>query len=321
MRTLIRLGLCLGMLLALAVSSASAETYPDRPVKVIVPFAPAGLTDVIARIVTEKLTLRLGERFYVENRGGASGNIGTATVAAAEPDGHTLLFTASGLVVNPSLFANVPYDPVRDFAPISLVAVSPNVITVHPSVPARSIKELIGLIKANPGKYTYATAGHLSGQLFRTSQGLELAPVQFRSAGPALQSTLGGHTPIAITALAPATPLIKEGGLRALMVTSASRVRALPEVPTPAESGLAGLETYTFTGLLAPAATPRAIVNLLHREIAELMAEPAIQARLDELGYQVVASSPDAFAERIKTELAHWAKVLRDAKIRPEGTQ
>src|SRR5262245_16142576 len=259
MKTVLPLGLVLGLLFC--VGAAQAQTYPNRPVKIIVPFAPAGLTDVIARIVADKLSANLGERFYVENRGGASGNTGTAAAAAAPPDGYTLLITASGLVVNPSLFASVPYDAVKDFAPISLIAVSPNVISVHPSVSAQSVTELISLIRANPGKYSYATAGHLTGDMFRVSQGLDLPAVRFSSAGPALQSTIGGHTPIAITALAPATPLIKEGKLRGLMVTSTKRVRTLPEVPTAAEVGLAGQETYTLTGLLAPAGTPKAIVD------------------------------------------------------------
>jgi tripartite-type tricarboxylate transporter receptor subunit TctC len=319
MTTLVRLALALGLLLC--AGAAFAQTYPDRPVKIVVPFAPAGLTDVVARIVAERLTSSLGQRFYVENRGGAAGNTGTAAVAAAPADGYTLLVTGSGLVVNPGLFANVPYDPVKDFAPISLIAVSPNVIAVHPSVPARSIQELIGLIRANPGTYNYASAGFLSGELFRTSQGLDLALVPFRSAGPALQSTIGGHTPIAITALAPATPHIKDGSLRGLLVTSAKRVRALPDVPTAAEAGLSGLETYTLTGMLAPAGTPRPIVDLLHREIARIVALPDVQQRLDDLGFEVVANSPEEFAARIGSELAHWAKIIRDAKIKPDGTQ
>jgi tripartite-type tricarboxylate transporter receptor subunit TctC len=318
MKTVLALGLVLGLLSGVG---ARAHAYPDRPVKVIVPFAPAGLTDVVARIVADRLSANLGERFYVENRGGASGNTGTAAAAAAPPDGYTLLITASGLVVNPSLFANVPYDAVKDFAPISLIAVSPNVISVHPSVPAQSVKELISLIKANPGKYTYATAGHLTGDMFRVSQGLDLPAVRFSSAGPALQSTAGGHTPIAITALAPATPLIREGNLRGLMVTSAKRVRSLPGVPTAAEAGLAGQETYTLAGLLAPAGTPNAIVDQLHAEIVKIMAMPDVQARLDDLGFEVIASSPDEFAARIKTELEWWDKAVRAAKIKPESTQ
>ncbi len=228
--------------------------------------------------------------------------------------------------MNPSLFAKVPYDPVKDFAPISLVAVSPNVLTVHPSVEAKTVKELVGLIKANPGKYSFASPGvgstpHLSGEIFRISQGIDLVMVQFTGAGPAIQNTVGGHTPIAVTALPPATPQIKDGKLRALMVTSEKRVSALPDVPTAAEAGLAGQEAYTLTGLLAPAGTPKAIVDLIHREIVKIVALPDVQKRLDDLGFEVVANSPDEFAAQIKTEMVKWAKVIRDANIKMDGAQ
>jgi tripartite-type tricarboxylate transporter receptor subunit TctC len=306
-----------------AANGAVAQTYPDRPVKVIVPFAPAGPTDVIARIVADKLSAGLGQQFVVENRAGAGGNIGTAAVAQSPADGYTLLVASTGLVVNPSLFAKVPYDPVKDFAPISLVAVSPNVLLVHPSVEARSVKELVSLIKANPGKYSYASAGagstpHLSGEMFRISQGLDLVVVQFGGAGPAIQNTVGGHTPIAVTALPPATPQIKDGKLRALMVTGEKRVSALPDVPTAAQAGLAGQEAYTITGLLAPAATPKAIVDLIHREVVKIVAMPDVQKRLDDLGFQVVANTPDEFAAQIRTEMEKWAKVIRDAGIKQQ---
>jgi len=217
MRRLARLAVALA--LTIGAGAASAQSYPDHPVKVIVPFAPAGPTDVIARIVADKLSASLGQQFYVENRAGAGGNIGTAAVAQSPADGYTLLVASTGLVVNPSLFAKVPYDPVKDFAPITLVAVSPNVLTVHPSVPAQSVKELVALVKANPGKYSFAAPGvgstpHLSGEMFRISQGIDLATVQFTGAGPAIQNTVGGHTPVAVTALPPAAPQIKDGLLR-----------------------------------------------------------------------------------------------------------
>jgi tripartite-type tricarboxylate transporter receptor subunit TctC len=309
---------------ALVVTGAAfAQTYPDRPVKVIVPFAPAGPTDVIARIVADKLSTNLGKQFYVENRAGAGGNTGTAAVAQSPADGYTLLVASTGLVVNPSLFAKVPYDPVKDFAPISLVAVSPNVLTVHPSVEAQTIKQLVALIKANPGKYSFAAPGvgstpHLSGEMFRISQGIDLATVQFTGAGPAIQNTVGGHTPVAVTALPPAAPQIKDGQLRALMVTSEKRVSTLPDVPTVAEAGLSGQEAYTLTGLLAPAGTPKAIVDLIHREVVKIVALPDVQKRLDDLGFQVVANSPAEFAAQIKTEMEKWAKVIRDANIKQQ---
>jgi tripartite-type tricarboxylate transporter receptor subunit TctC len=320
-KTLARLAIALAAMMS--AGAAFAQGYPDRPVKVIVPFAPAGPTDVIARIVADKLSASLGHQFYVENRAGAGGNIGTAAVAQSPADGYTLLVASTGLVVNPSLFAKVPYDPVKDFAPITLVAVSPNVLTVHPSVEAKTVKELVALVKANPGKYSFAAPGvgstpHLSGEMFRISQGIDMVTVQFTGAGPAIQNTVGGHTPVAVTALPPAAQQIKEGQLRALMVTSEKRVSALPDVPTAAEAGLAGQEAYTLTGLLAPAGTPKAIVDLLHAQIVKIVALPDVQKRLDDLGFQVVANSPADFAAQIKTEMEKWAKVIHDANIKQQ---
>jgi tripartite-type tricarboxylate transporter receptor subunit TctC len=314
------IGLCA---LTLA-GSAFAQSYPDRPVRIIVPFAPAGPTDVIARIVADKLSISLGKQFYVENRAGAGGNTGTAAVATSPADGYTLIVVSTGFVVNPSLFAKVPYDPVKDFAPITIVAVSPNVMTVHPSVPAKTVQELVTLIKANPGKYSFAAPGvgstpHLSGEIFRISQGIDMVTVQFTGAGPAIQNTVGGHTPIAFTAVPPAAPQIKDGKLRALVVTSEKRAPGFPDVPTVAEAGLTGQEAYTLTGILAPAATPREIIDLLHRETVKIVAQPDVQKRLDDLGFEVVANTPEQFAVRIKTELEKWAKVVRDAKIKIEG--
>ncbi len=307
-------------------SEAIAQSYPDKPVRMIVPFAAGGPTDVIARVVGDKLSATLGKQFYVVNQPGAGGNTGAGMAAAAPPDGYTLLVVSTGFVINPSLFAKVPYDPVKDFAPISIVAVSPNVMTVNPSVPAKTVQELIALIKANPGKYSFASPGvgstpHLSGEIFRISQGIDLVTVQFTGAGPAIQSTVGGHTPLAFTAMPPAAPQIREGTLRALMVTSEKRAAAFPDVPTAAEAGLPGQEAYTLTGIVAPAATPKEVVALLHREIVKAVALPDVQKRLDDLGFQIVANSPDEFAARIKTEMEKWSKVIRDAKIKPEGAQ
>ena len=302
-----------------------AQNYPDHPVKIVVPFAPAGPTDVIARIVADKLSANLGKQFYVENRAGAGGNTGTGQVATSPADGYTLIVVSTGFVVNPSLFAKVPYDPIKDFAPISNIAVSPNVMTVHPDVPAKTVKELVELVKANPGKYSFAAPGagstpHLSGEIFRISQGIDIVTVQFTGAGPAIQNTVGGHTPIAFTALPPAAPQIKEGKLRALVVTSEKRAPGFPDVPTAAEAGLSGQEAYTLTGMLAPAGTPKEIIGLLHSEIVKIVAEADVQKRLDDLGFEVVANTPDQFAQRIKIELEKWGKVVRDAKIKVEGS-
>ena len=307
-------------------SAAYAQSYPDQPVRIIVPFAPAGPTDVIARILADKLSANLGKQFYVVNQPGASGNTGTAMVAAAPPDGYTLLLVSTSLVVNPSMNPKVATDPVKAFAPISNVGVTPNVMSVHPSVPAKTVQELIALIKANPGKFSYASPGvgttpHLSGEMFRVSQALDLVPVMFGGAGPAIQSAVGGHTQVAFTAMPPAVPQIKEGTLRALVVTSEKRSTALPDVPTVGEVGLAGQEAYTLQGLLAPAGTPRAIVDLVYREVLKVVALPDVKERFAQLGFDVVANTPDQFAAQIKTEIEKWAKVIRDAKIKVEGAQ
>ena len=326
MNTICRIVVAFAGLLTVGTGTGLAEPYPDKPVKVIVGFAPGGPTDVIARIVADKLSASLGKQFYVINQPGAGSNTATGMVASSPADGYTLLVVSTGFVVNPSLFAKVPYDPVKDFAPITIVAVSPNVVTVHPSVPARSVKELIEVIKANPGKYSFAAPGvgstpHLSGEIFRVSFGLDLPTVQFTGAAPAIQSTVGGHTPVAFSAVPPAAPQIKEGLLRALAVTAEKRSPALPDVPTMQEAGISGHEAYTLTGILAPAATPKEIVSLLHREIVKLVALPDVQKRLDDLGFEVVANSPDEFAARIKVEMAKWAKVIRDANIKPEAAK
>ena len=321
MHSIIRL--VIGLAALLSAGPAFAQTYPDKPVRMIVGFAPGGPTDVIARIVADKLSASLGKQFYVVNQPGAGGNTATGMAATSAADGYTLLVVSTGFVVNPSLFAKVPYDPVKDFAPITIVAVSPNVLTVHPSVPAKTLKELVELIRANPGKYSFAAPGvgstpHLSGEIFRVSQGIDLPTVQFTGAGPSIQSTVGGHTPVAFSALPPAAPQIKEGLLRALAITSDERSPMLPDVPTIAEAGLPGQEAYTLTGIVAPAATPKEIVSLLHREIVKLVALADVQKRLDDLGFQVVANSPEQFADRIKTEMAKWGKVIHDANLKVE---
>lgn len=307
-------------------TAALAQSYPDRPVRLIVPFAPGGPTDVIARVVADKLSASLGKQLYVVNQPGASGNTGAGMAAAAPPDGYTLIAVSTGFMINPSLFAKVPYDAVKDFAPITVVATSANVLSVHPPLPARTLRELVDLIKAGPTKYNFASPGigstpHLAGELLRVTQGLDLVPVVFTGAGPAIQSTIGGHTPITITSVAPAIPQIKEGTLRALAVTSEKRLAALPDVPTMAEAGFPGHVSSTITGILAPAGTPNDILALLHREILKAVALPDVRERLDKLGFDIVANSPDQFADQIKAEMAKWAKVIRDAKIKVEGAQ
>jgi tripartite-type tricarboxylate transporter receptor subunit TctC len=306
-----------------ASRAARTQVYPDKPVRVVVGFAPGGPTDVIARIVALKLSEKLGQQFYVENMPGANGNTATGRVAHARPDGLTLLVAASGFVINPSLYAKVPYDPVRDFQPVTLIATSPNVVTVNPAVPARTLAELVALIRATPGKYSFAQTGtgsspHLSGELFRIHFNLDLAHVPFGGAAPAIGSTIAGHTPIAFTAVQPAIESIKSGQLRALGVTSAKRIGTLPDVPTLAESGVEGQEAESFAALLAPAGTPPHVVDMLYRETTGVVALPDVRDRLLALAFDPVANTPAEFAAWIKIELARWEKVVRTADIKVE---
>jgi len=309
--------------LLLGAAPSLAETYPTKSVRVVVGFAAGGPTDVIARIVSQKLSESLHQTFYVENLGGAGGNLASGQVARATPDGYTIMVISTGFVVNPSLYAKVPYDAVKDFTPVTLVAASPNVLVVNPTVPAKTIPELVKLIRDNPGKYSFAGPGvgstpHLSGELFRLAFNLDLAHVPFTGAGPAIQSTMGGHTPIAFTALPPAIEAVKGGQLRALGVAADKRVAALPDLPTFAEQGINGQEADTLTGIVVPAGTPKEIVDLIYREVAKAVAEPDVKAKLGALGFIPIANTPDEFAARIKTEMAKWAKVVHDAKLRIE---
>jgi tripartite-type tricarboxylate transporter receptor subunit TctC len=259
--------------------TASAQVYPARPVRVIVPFSAGGPTDVFARIIAGNLSRNLGQQFYVENQPGAGGNLGMGAGARATPDGYAITIVSTSYVVNPSLYVKTPYDPFKDFAPVTLAAATPNILLVHPSIPANNVKELIAFLKANNGKYSYAHSGigttsHLSGEMFKHSQGIDLVSVPFNGAAPAVQSTLAGHTPIAFTVLTPAVPQVKEGKLRALAVTTPKRTPALPDVPTMAEAGLPGQESDTISGVLVPTGTPQPIIAMLHNEIGKAMAEP-----------------------------------------------
>ena len=307
--------------LVIGAGSAAAESYPARPVRVIVPFAPGGPPDIIARIVAQKLTQHFTQQFFVENIPGAGGNTGTAAAERAPADGYTLLVISTGFFVNPSLYSKVPYDPIGGFAPISLVATSPNVIMVNPSVPANTLRELIDLVRASPGKYSYAHAStgstpHLSGELFKLRFGLDLVTVPFNAGPPAVASAIGGHTPIAITAVPSAIANVKEGKVRALAVTSAQRVPGLPDVPTMAEAGAPDQEAETINGILAPAGTPRDIIDVLYHEIAKIMAMPDIRERLNTMGFEPIFTTPEEFAVRINSEITKWGKVIRDASIK-----
>jgi tripartite-type tricarboxylate transporter receptor subunit TctC len=308
-------------LAALVVSgSASGQSYPSKPIKMIVTFAPAGPTDVIGRVIAQKVSESWGQQVVVENIAGGGGNIGMAAAMRAPADGYTVVVVSTGYIINPSLYAKVPYE-FKDFTPISLVAQSPDVLTVNPSVPAKTVQELVALVKSDPGKYNYAQPGvgstpHLSAELFKLKFGLDLTMVPFGSAAPAITSTIAGHTPIAFTALPPAVANIQEGKLRGLAVLSSKRTPELPDVPTMAEAGVPELESNTLTGIVAPAGTPKDIIERWHREITRIVALPDVNANLRKLGFDPVAMSPDQYGARIKNEAAKWGKVAHDAKIR-----
>jgi tripartite-type tricarboxylate transporter receptor subunit TctC len=294
--------------------------YPERPVRVIVPFAPGGVVDVMARLLSQKLSTDFGKNFYPQNLGGAGGDIGTQNAATAANDGYTILMSGSSFVVNPSLHAQIPYDPVKDFDPITIAATSPNVVVVNPNVAAKNMQQLADAIRRDPDKYSFGsagigTSGHLAGELFRLAAGLQLVHVPFQSAGPALQATVGGYTPMTFSSLPSALPLINSGLIRALAVTGKSRVGALPDVPTMAEAGFRGTEAETLLFIVAPAGTRPDIVNMLNAEFRKIVALPEVKSQFDMLGFSPLATSPAETAQQISNEVARWAKVIKDANI------
>jgi tripartite-type tricarboxylate transporter receptor subunit TctC len=318
--------LLFGALSVSVISSRIAQAqatagYPARPVKIVVPFAPAGPTDVMARLIAQKLGDSLGKQFYVENHPGAGGNLGMALVANAPPDGYTLLLVSSSVVVNPSLYEKVPYDVYKSLAPVTLAGSSPNILVVHPSVPAKNVKELIAYIHANPGKVSFASPGFgttasLAAESFKYALKLDIQPVPFNGAGPALNAVVAGQVQIGFMALPPVIPHLKAGTLHALALTTEKRVAAAPDVPTMAEAGVPGDQiSDVMQAVFVPAGTPKPIIDLLQREIAKAVATPDVKSKLDSLGFDAIADTPEHFAARIKMEVPKWAKVIEAAKI------
>jgi tripartite-type tricarboxylate transporter receptor subunit TctC len=305
---------------------AWAQTYPTRPVRVIVPFAPGGPTDVCARLIAQKLSERLGQQFYVENVAGAGGNIGTGQAARAAADGYSILITVNSHVINPTLYDKVPYDAFRDFEAVTLAAAFASALSINPSVPANSVRELVALIKANPGKYSFASPGfgtpsHLLGEQFRVVVGLDLVHVPYGGSGPATASAVAGHTPLAFAALSAAVPQVKDGKLRALAVMSRNRAPALPELPTIGQAGYPDLDGDGWVGALVPAGTPREIITLLQREIVAITALPDMKERLSALGFDPVGSTPEEFATQMKLEMEKWGKVIKSANIKADSSK
>jgi tripartite-type tricarboxylate transporter receptor subunit TctC len=307
---------------AVAPSVASAQTYPTRPVRVIVPYAPAGPPDVTGRLIAQKLSEHLGKQFFVENIGGAGANIGMGRAAQAAPDGYTLLVAFVSYAVNPALYDKIPYDPFKSFDPVTLATTTTVLLAVNPSVPARTVDDLIALIKSNPGKYTYAegggfgSPGYLVGEQFRLSFGLDLPHVPFNGGSLAVGSTLAGHTPITFVAPTPAIALVKEGKLRGLAMMSKTRLEALPDVPTMTEAGHPVMECESWFGIMVPAGTPKEIISLLNCEIARIIKLPDTKEYLATLGLDPVGSTPEEFAEVIRMDVEKWGKVIRLANIK-----
>jgi tripartite-type tricarboxylate transporter receptor subunit TctC len=309
---------------AFAVPAYAADaTYPARPVRMVVPFAPGGPTDVIARVIAQKLSELWPHQVVVDNRAGAGGNIGMGLAAGAPPDGYTILVVSSSYVVNPTLYAKIPYDPYKSFIPVTNAAASPNVFTVHPSVAAKNMQELVALAKNNPKKFNAATPGNgttpdLGVELLKLTTHVDLVRVPYGGAGPAVAAVIGNQVQIGSTALPPTQPHIQSGRLRAIAVTSAKRSSALPDVPTMAESGFKGQEADTLQGVLLPAGTSKAIVSKVHGDIVKVLAMPDVKERVATLGFDVVASTPEQFAAQIKAEIEKWGKVIKAAGLKAD---
>jgi tripartite-type tricarboxylate transporter receptor subunit TctC len=312
-------GRALLLLAAALTAPALADVYPSKPIRFVVAFPPGGGTDIIARTVAQKLSERLAQQVVVDNRPGAGGNIGTDIVAKSAPDGYTMLMGSAGpLAINASLFKTMPFDPIRDLAPVTLAASTPNVLVVHPSLKVSTVKELIELAKARPGQINFASSGfgtpaQLAGELFNSMAGVKLVHVPYKGASPALADLLGGQVQVMFSTMPPALPHVKDGKLRALAVTSLKRSPAAPELPTMDEAALPGFEANTWHGVVLPAGAPDAIIARLNREIVAILHAPDVVERLSAQGAEPVGSTPEEFAAYIKSETAKWAKVVRES--------
>lgn len=322
--SLVLLGLLSLFTTSVAAQQISGVGYPSRPVKLIVPRPPGNANDLVARVVAQKLSEQMGGQFYVENLPAGGGIVGMATAATAPADGHTILAANQDLIVHPLVKVKVPYDPFISFAPVSLLASAPEVIVVHPSVPAKNIKELIELLKANPGKYSYASPGYGTSphvaceRLFKVTYGLDVVHVPFPGGGQAVQATIAGHTPILHITLPLIASHIKEGSLRALAVASSKRSPLFPDVPTLEEAGVPNHEVAFWVGLLVPAGTPANRINALYQQVTRSQALPDVKERYATIGFEPLGTPPDKFAAYLKAESAEWARVVREAKIHAE---
>lgn len=299
---------------------AQAQEFPDRPVTLVVPFAAGGSTDVVARIIGQKMSDDLGQQVIVENVAGAGGNLGADRVARAEPDGYTILMgTVATHALNPLILKTKPYDPEKDFAPVSLLVLVPNVLVVNPELPAKNVEELLALLKAAPDQYSYASSGngtplHLSGELFKKMAGVSMQHVPYKGSGPALNDVIGNQVPIMFDNLPSSSGHIKSGTLKALAVTTKERAPSFPDVPTIAET-IPGYETYTWNALFAPAGTPKEAIDRLNASAKKALADPAVAEKMNGFSATIVASTPDELAAHVKAELAKWGPVVKDANV------
>jgi tripartite-type tricarboxylate transporter receptor subunit TctC len=306
-----------------ALDAQDAKDYPNRPIRFIVPYPPAGGTDIVARILAEPLGAVLGQTIVIDNRGGAAGNIGTDLAAKAAPDGYTILFTLSSHTINPKLYDKLPFDVEKDFVAISLAATLPQILVAHPSVPANNVRELIALAKAQPGKLNYASVGtgspgHIAGELFKLKTGVDIVHVPYKGGGPAVTDTLGGQVQLLFVSIPAALQYVKAGRLKPLAVTSEKRSEAAPEIPTLVESGVPDCVVSSWYGALAPAKTPPAIVAKLQAAFAKVLAMPEVKEKLFLQGAEASPSTSAEFDRRIREELKQWEYVIREAKIKAE---
>jgi tripartite-type tricarboxylate transporter receptor subunit TctC len=308
--------------LSLLTSNVFAQGYPDKPIRILVGFAPGGPADITARLIGDRLSEAWGKPVIVENLTGAAGNLATDRVAKSAPDGYTLLAAASATIVtNPSLYQKLPFDPVKDLAPITQAVYTPNILAVHPDVPARSVQELVAYARTNTGKLTFGSAGpgtsqHLAGELFKTMAGIDIQHVPYRGIAAVMPDLIAGRLTMAFGNISAVLPLVRDGKLRALAVTSARRYGLVPDLPTMIEAGFPGFDSTAWFGLMAPAGTPADIIDKLHRESVRILALPDVRKRFDELGIEVVGNTPAEFAAVIATETPQWAKVIRDAGVK-----
>ena len=309
---------------ALVAPLVHAQSYPTKPVRMIVGFPPGGGTDVVARVLSQRMSEMYGQTFVVENRAGATGTIGADVLAKSPADGYTLMMGhANSHAIAPNLMSNLPYDPIKDFAPVSYVGYVPNVLSLHPSVPAKSMKELVALLKSNPAKYTYASSGngssqHLSGEMFKLLTGTNVLHVPYKGSGDAIKDLIAGTVSMNFDTMPPVLEHIKAGKLRGLGISTPKRLAQLPDVPTFAEEGLTGFEILNWYGVMAPAATPKDIVMKLATDMNKAMREPEVKARLEQVGTQLKELSPDEFGAFMRAELAKYAKLVKEANIRLE---